>query len=90
MPVSDTRYLVTRDERRWTIRSGDRRIAVFEQKEDAVLTAVMRGHDAARQGRSASVLVDDCGRVRMVWREAAVAPPNRARSDAPQTPRALQ
>lgn len=87
--MNETPYIITRSEGRWAIQFRGRVFDRFEDKDDAVLTAVIQAEIARRQGRQVHVMVEENGRARAVWGEdagacaAKVRNPPKARSTAP-------
>lgn len=69
--MNEAPYIVTRAGGRWAIQFCGRVFDRFEDKDDAVLTAVIRAESARRQGRRVWVLVEENGRARAVWGEDA-------------------
>jgi hypothetical protein len=75
--MNETPYVIKRTEGRWAIQFCGRVFDRFEDKGDAVLTAVIQAEGARRQGRRVRVLVEENGRARAVWGDdaGAGAPP---------------
>jgi hypothetical protein len=71
--MNETPYVIKRTEGRWAIQFCGRVFDRFEDKDDAVLTAVIQAEGARRQGRRVRVLVEENGRARAVWGEDAGA-----------------
>jgi hypothetical protein len=71
--MNETPYVIKRTEGRWAIQFCGRVFDRFEDKDDAVLTAVIQAEGARRQGRLVRVLVEENGRARAVWGEDAGA-----------------
>ena len=78
--MNEGRYLVTRSEGRWSILSAGRVFDRFEDKDDAVLTAVIQAENARREGRRMKVLVEENGRARAIWGEDAGPRPTATQS----------
>jgi hypothetical protein len=76
-------YLVEQAGGIWTIRCQDRLSDRFDDKEDAVLTAIIRAERARRRGKQAKVLVEENGRSRAVWGEETAALPRIVRRPRP-------
>ena len=65
-------YVVMPVEGHWTVGFSGQLFGRFASKEDATLTAVMWAHSAKRKGRDVRVMVEENGRIRMVWGEESV------------------
>ena len=81
--MNETPYVIKRSEGRWAIQFCGRVCDSFDDKDDAVLTAVIQAESARRQGRHVNVLVEENGRARAVWGEDAGAGAARPRYPRP-------
>jgi hypothetical protein len=71
--MNETPYVIKRTEGRWAIQYCGRVFDRFDDRDDAVLTAVIQAETDRRQGRRVRVLVEENGRARAVWNEDAGA-----------------
>ena len=59
--MKETQYIVAQARGEWTIRCGGRVFDRFEDKDDAILTALIQAQNARRQGRVSRVLLEELG-----------------------------
>ena len=67
--MKETQYIVAQASGGWTIRCGERVFDSFEDKDDAILTALIQAQNARRQGRVSKVLLEEQGRARALGDE---------------------
>lgn len=80
--MKETQYIVAQARGEWTIRCGGRVFDRFEDKDDAILTALIQAQNARRQGRVGKVLLEEQGHARPLWDEGPDAPPPARRGQA--------
>lgn len=67
--MKETQYIVAQTRGEWTIHCGGRVFDRFEDKDDAILTALIQAQNARRQGRVSRVLLEELGHARPLWDE---------------------